>query len=75
MLQQSTGRHLEATFFSVAKEGLFFIPMLCILAPTLGLLGIQMTQSSADLITMCCAVPVQLRVLRDLDQKAAEVQK
>jgi len=70
MLQQSTGRHVAATFFSVAKEGLFFIPMLWILVPAWGLLGVQMTQSAADVLTMCCAVPIQLRILRGLDKMA-----
>lgn len=72
MLQQSTGRTIPATFFSMAKEGLFFIPMLWILTPTLGLLGIQMTQTAADIITMCCAIPIQVHILRDLDKLNTE---
>ncbi|MBQ4600950.1 MAG: MATE family efflux transporter [Oscillospiraceae bacterium] len=68
MLQQSTGRTVPATFLSVARQGLFFIPMVLFLPPVLDVLGIQMAQSAADLLTFCCALPVQLYVLKTLDK-------
>ena len=67
MLQQSIGRTVPATFLSVARQGLFFIPMVLILPAVLGLLGIQMAQSAADLFTFICAVPIQLHVLKNLE--------
>ncbi len=64
MMMQSIGRTVPATFLAVARQGLFFIPMVLFLPPVLDALGLQMAQSAADLLTFCCAVPSQLKVLR-----------
>ena len=66
MLQQSIGRTVPATFLAVARQGIFFIPLVWILSWLFGLTGIQMTQATADLLTFFCAVPIQLHVLRSL---------
>ena len=66
MMMQSIGRTVPATFLSVARQGLFFIPAVLILPLILGQTGIQMAQSVADLLTFICAVPIQLKVLRTL---------
>ena len=66
MMMQSMGLVAPATFLAVARQGFFFIPLVLILSAAFGLLGIQMTQSIADLLTFLCAVPLQLRVLRNL---------
>ena len=66
MLQQSIGKTAAATFLSVARQGVFFIPLVWILSWPLGLTGIQMTQAISDLLTFLCAIPIQLRVLRSI---------
>ena len=66
MMLQSMGMVLPATFLSIARQGFFFIPLVLILSAAFGLTGIQMTQAIADLLTFCCAVPIQLHVLRNL---------
>ncbi len=66
MMQQSMGRTIPATFNSVARQGLFFIPMVLILPQFLGIFGIQMAQSAADVLTLICAIPIQLHVLKSL---------
>ena len=53
---------------AVARQGLFFIPTVWILALTLGLPGIQMAQMVADLLTFLCSVPIQTWVLKKLSQ-------
>ena len=68
MLQQSIGRTVPATFLSVARQGLFFIPMVLIMPLFLDKTGIQMAQSAADLLTFLCALPIQLRVLKTLER-------
>jgi len=68
MMMQSMGLVAPATFMAVARQGCFFIPLVLILSATFGLLGIQMTQSIADLLTFLCAVPLQLRVLKNLPE-------
>ena len=66
MLQQSIGKTAAATFLSVARQGVFFIPLVWILSWALGLTGIQMTQAVSDILTFLCAIPIQLRVLRSI---------
>ena len=66
MMQQSTNRTASATFLSVARQGLFFIPLVLILSSVFGMLGVQMTQACADLLTFLCAVPIQIYILRSM---------
>lgn len=51
----------------MSRQGVFFIPLIYILSMGLGLLGVEITQSAADLLTVICAVPIQLHTLRELD--------
>ena len=73
MMEQSMGRTIPATYLSVARQGLFFIPLVLILSSAFGLVGIQMTQACADLLTLFCAVPIHLHVLRSLPDIAPGV--
>ena len=73
MLMQSTGRTIPATFLAVARQGLFFIPMVLILPAILDVTGIQMAQSAADLLTFLCAVPIQIHVLRNFPKEGSVV--
>ena len=66
MLQQAIGRTVPATFLSIARQGLFFIPLIWLLPLFWGLTGIEMTQSVADLLTFLCAIPIQIHVLKSL---------
>ena len=66
MMLQTVGRTVSATFLSAARQGLFFVPLVLLLSTTLGLFGVQITQSVSDLLSLACAVPIQLRVLRQL---------
>jgi Na+-driven multidrug efflux pump len=69
MMEQSMGRTVPATFLSVARQGIFFIPMVLILPLFLDLTGIQMAQSAADVCTFLCAIPIQIYVLRHMEEK------
>ncbi|MBQ5711859.1 MAG: MATE family efflux transporter [Oscillospiraceae bacterium] len=66
MMEQSVDRTVPATFLSAARQGIFFIPALWILSSLLGLTGIQMAQSTADLCTLLCAIPIHLHVMRTI---------
>lgn len=70
MMEQSIGRTVSATFLSVARQGLFFIPLVLILSATLGLLGIQMTQACADVLTIAFAIPIHIHVMRHLGEES-----
>lgn len=66
MMLQTIGRTVPATFLAMARQGIFFVPLVWLLSSTLGLLGIQMTQMVSDILTLLCAIPIQLKALRDL---------
>ena len=68
MMMQSIGRTLPATFLSVSRQGLFFIPAVLILSSGFGLLGIQMAQMAADIATMIFAIPMQIHILKTLER-------
>ena len=67
MMLQTIGKTAGATFVAMSRQGIFFIPLVYILSRSLGLLGVEMTQSAADILTLLCAIPIQLRALREMD--------
>ena len=72
MMTQSMGLMIPATFLAVARQGLFFIPLVLVLPLFLDFFGVQITQSVADILTFCCAVPIQAKVIRNM-KKAIEI--
>ena len=66
MMEQSIGRTVPATFLAAARQGVFFIPVVWILFAAFGLLGIQMAQAFSDLLTLLCAIPIHIHVMRTL---------
>ena len=70
MMLQTIGRTGPATFLAMARQGIFFIPLVWLLSHTLGLTGIQMTQMVSDSLTLLCAIPIQIKVLRELSARS-----
>ena len=70
MFTQSIGYGLQATLISIARQGIFLIPLLLILPPALGLLGIQLAQPISDVCTCVFAYFIASRVIRELKGKA-----
>ena len=68
MMLQTIGHTVPATFLAMARQGIFFIPLVWLLSSGLGILGIQMTQTVSDLLTLACAIPIQLTVLKNLSR-------
>lgn len=76
MLLQSTGQRAAASFLSILKNGLFFIPLLLILSSAFGLLGVQIAQPIADVLTSVTSIPFALsfmRKLRSMEESASEL--
>lgn len=69
MFTQSIGYGLQATLISIARQGIFLIPLLLILPPMLGLLGIQLAQPISDACTCVLAYFVASGVVRELKGK------
>lgn len=64
MLYQSTGRAGGATFLSMLRSGLVFLPVLMIMRSTLGLYGIQIAQPISDVISFVLTIPFAIRYFR-----------
>jgi len=65
MMLQTIGMAGKATLLAAARQGLFFIPTVLLLSWLLGLLGVQMSQAVADLLSFFLALPIALGVLRE----------
>lgn len=63
---QITGRAIEASLISFARQGFFQIPLLLIFVPMVGVVGIQLSTPIADLLTFIFALPIGIRMLRKL---------
>jgi len=68
MLVQTIGKSREASILSLARQGLFFLPLILILPSFLGLAGLQLSQPIADLATFILALPMGIRVINELNQ-------
>ena len=66
MMLQTIGRTAPATFLAMARQGIFFIPLVWVLTTLLNLTGLQLTQTVSDVLALACAIPVQLKVLKEL---------
>jgi putative MATE family efflux protein len=64
MMLQTIGKPLGASLLAMSRQGLFLIPLLFILAPLQGLLGIQLCQPASDVAAFFFAIPIAARALR-----------
>ncbi len=69
MMFQSVGKTKEATFMSVLRSGLFFIPALLLFTKLFGLWGVQYTQAISDVVTCFVSVPFAIHFLNSLKVK------
>ncbi len=66
MLLQTTNRAFSASLLALVRQGLFLIPLIVILTPTLGILGIQLSAPIADTCTFLLSIPLGVKVLREI---------
>ena len=73
MLFQSTGQAKEATLLAISRQGLFFLPLILLL-PTLfdSILGVQLAQPIADLLTAILTLPLVIRFWRKISLRKAQ---
>ena len=67
MLFQSVGANKYATFFSILRSGLIFIPILVVLQHFIGLTGVQSAQAIADVATFVITLPAVIRFMKKLE--------
>ena len=68
MMLQTSGKVVAASLVGSARQGFFLIPVVFILPPLFGLLGIQMAQPIADFATFLMTVPLARSFLREMKQ-------
>ena len=69
MLYQSIQQPTISSVLSLIRSGAVTIPMLLILVPILGLLGIQIAQPTADVVAGLLSIPFIVRFLRQKEFK------
>jgi len=69
-LLQTSGKMWRATFLGACRLGLVLGPVVLVLPPLLGQLGVQIAQPTTDIITTMIALPMAHFVLREM--RAAE---
>lgn len=75
MLFQSLGYVAPATFLASCRQGIFFVPLILILPRVIGLDGILLTQSAADLVTFAVSIPFNIWMIRHLSAKQRDAER
>jgi Na+-driven multidrug efflux pump len=66
MLMQSTRHIKQATFLSMNRQGVYFIPAILILPRLFGLFGVEISQAVADLLSTVTAIPYMVWFFKKL---------
>lgn len=74
MAYQNMGKVVGATILALARQGITFIPVILILPRVLdnSLIGVYLAQPIADLLAFGIAVPMAIKLLRDLKRLELE---
>lgn len=72
MMLQAIGKAAKASIIAAARQGIFFIPLILILPPILGILGVQICQPIADVLSFCLSVPLGISVLKEMKKLTEE---
>ncbi|MBT1166064.1 MATE family efflux transporter [Bifidobacterium simiarum] len=70
MMQQTMGLTGVASFLGVCRQGVYLVPLIIVLPAVFGLLGVEIAQPAADLLTFATTIPLQARVLKRLRRPA-----
>lgn len=68
MLMQSTRHVKQATFLSMNRQGIYFIPAIIFLSKWMGLFGIEISQAVADAFSVITAIPYAVWFFKKLDK-------
>ena len=66
MCQQTMGKTVVASFLALCRQGLFLAPTVLLLSRTVGLTGLEMSQSVCDVLSLLVTIPFQVGILRGL---------
>ncbi len=66
MMLQSIGKGFKASITSSARNGICFIPLIFILPAFLGITGVEITQTVADILSIMICVPIAWSEIKKL---------
>lgn len=69
---QSTGHSGGATFLSLCRQGIFFLPMIMILPQLIGVTGVQLAQPLSDACTLAVTLPFMVMFFNKLKRLSSE---
>ncbi len=72
MMAQNLGLVFRASFLAMARQGIFYIPLVLILPRFVGFVGIQMSQAISDVLSMFVSIVLTYGVLKELKDKELE---
>lgn len=70
MMLQTIAQTFRASLLAVARQGLFFLPILLVMAYTAGLFGIQLTQPIADVFSFLLALILMRKTMQEIKTDA-----
>ncbi len=72
MLMQNLGRTFTASFLAIARQGLFYVPILYLFSWLFAVRGVYAAQALADLLTAVVSAPILFRAMRKMAQVPLE---
>ncbi|MDX9916988.1 MAG: MATE family efflux transporter [Gudongella sp.] len=75
MLVQTIGKSTRASFISISRQGLFFIPAILFLPGILGIEGVILSQPIANVLSFLGSIVVTAGVIKELSKGASSALK
>lgn len=69
---QIIGKSWRATILSCARQGFFFLPLIWTLPNVWGILGVQVAQPIADVLTALFSIPFAISFMKELNRNIKE---
>ena len=66
MMLQSMGKGLKASISSSARNGICFIPLILILPRLFGIMGVEITQTVADVFSVFISLPLAWTEIKEM---------
>jgi len=70
---QALGKGKEAMLLSVARQGIFLIPVITILPRVIGIQGILISQPIADVLTLLTTVVLFTRLNKEINKEQSQI--
>ncbi len=71
MMLQSCGKGMKASISASARSGIFFVPLILILPQIMGILGVELAQAGADILSFILAIPLAASELKKMNQSTS----